>query len=74
MTLIRGHGNCIIDLSNTINLNFQIKFHKSNIKTSLIVNFIRENVTLIFAHKSKSKIILNIHRQKRIMKHKILQK
>ena len=42
MTLIKGHGNCIIDLSNIINFKFQIKFHKSRIKILVIVNFIRK--------------------------------
>ena len=31
-------------------------------------------MTLRFAHKNKNKIILNIYRQKQIMKHKVLGK
>ena len=37
----------------------------------VIANFIKKNLTLRFAHKSK--IIRNIQKQKRIMKHKVLQ-
>ena len=64
MTLvIKGHGNCKV--------NWFLKFHKSRIKILVIVNFIKKNLTLRFPHKSK--IIWNIKKQKRIMKHKVLQ-
>ena len=42
MTLIKGHGNCVTDLSNIINFKFQIKFYKSRIKILVIMNFIRK--------------------------------
>ena len=64
MTLIiKEHGNCKI--------NWFLKFRKSRIKTLVIVNFIKKNLILRFA--LKSKIIWNIQKQKRIMKHKVLQ-
>ena len=59
-------------------VNSFLKFLKSRIviiykenNLLVIVNFIKKNLTLKFAHKSK--IIRNIQKQKRIMKHKVLQ-
>ena len=59
-------------------VNSFLKFLKSRIviiykenNLLVIVNFIKKNLTLRFAHKSK--IIRNIQKQKRIMKHKVLQ-
>ena len=64
MTLIiEGHGNCKV--------TWFLKLHKSRIKILVIVNFIKKNLTLRFPHKSK--IIWNIQKQKRTMKHKVLQ-
>ena len=61
--VIKGHANCKV--------NWFLKFHKSRIKIIVIVNFIKKNLTLRFPHKSK--VIWNIQKQKRIMKHKVLQ-
>ena len=61
--IIKGHGNC--------KTNWFLRFHKSRIKILVIVNFIKKNLTLRFAHKNK--IIWNTQQQKRIMKHKVLK-
>ena len=64
MTLIiKAYRNCKI--------NWFSKFRKSRVKILLIVNFVKKNLTLRFAYKSK--IIWNIQKQKQIMKRKVLR-
>ena len=64
MTLIiKEHGNCKI--------NWFLKFHKSRTEILIIMNFIKKNLTLRLAYKSK--IIWNIQKQKWILRHKVLQ-